>query len=71
MIGTKYILHYLLKKHTNGEVQVCTDAATAYTAQHSTSTLERTDSYNSSSVAAVRLNQSFDLKGQVPQQTVV
>ena len=30
MIGTKCILHYLLKKPTNGEVQVCADAATAY-----------------------------------------
>ena len=30
MIGTKYILHYLLKKPTNGEVQVCADAATSY-----------------------------------------
>ena len=30
MIGTKCILHYLLKKPTNGEVQVCADAATSY-----------------------------------------
>ena len=63
MIGTKCILHYLLKKPTNGEVQVCVhaDAATAYIAQHSPSTSESTNSYNSRSVAAVRLNQSFDL----------
>ena len=40
------------------------------TAQHSPSTSESTNSYNSSSVAAVRLNQSFDLKGQVPQPMV-
>ena len=32
MIGTKCILHYLLKKPTNGEVQVCVHAAAA---QHS------------------------------------
>ena len=30
MIGTKCFLQYLLKKPTNGEVQVCADAATAY-----------------------------------------
>ena len=38
MIGTKYILHYLLKKPTNGELQVCVHADAA---QHSPSTLER------------------------------
>ena len=40
MVGTKCILHYLLKKPTNGQVQVCADAATAE-AQHSPSPSER------------------------------
>ena len=38
MIGSKYILHYLLKKPTNGELQVCVHADAA---QHSPSTSER------------------------------
>ena len=69
MIGTKCILQYLLKKPTNGEVQVCADAATAYSTALSIY-IENTNSYNSSSVAAVRLNQCFDLKGKVPQPMV-
>ena len=69
MIGTKCILHYLLKKPTNGEVQVCADAATAYSTALSIY-IKSTNSYNSRSFAAVRSNQSFYLKGQVPQPMV-